>query len=100
MYELRQAMLDAATPEILKSLTKVLAKAALEGDVAAAKVFLSYAVGQPIQAIELSGPDGEALGVDWGKVQSAISAALAPFGPEAKLAVAVAIRGAVDAPPD
>jgi hypothetical protein len=37
---------------------------ALAGDITAARLYLEYCVGRPVQALELSGPDGEKLGGD------------------------------------
>jgi hypothetical protein len=97
MAELRRVFLDASSPEILTAMSKKLAMLALEGDVQALKLYLSYTLGQPTQAIELTGADGEPLGLDWARAESAILSALKPFGDDARFAVALAIRGVVHA---
>ena len=63
-----------------------------DGDVQAAKLWLEYIIGKPPQALELSGPDGEPLGLDWPRLQSVLLGALSRF-PEAKVQVALALRG-------
>jgi hypothetical protein len=95
MYELRQALLDAADPAAVARVGRKLAELAEAGDVQAAKVFLEYACGRPAQAVELSGPDGEPLGVDWSRLQGVLLEALGRF-PEAKEVVAVALKGLAD----
>lgn len=92
MAELRQAALDATTPEMVRAIMRKLAVAAMkDGDVAAARLVLEYAMGKPTQAIELSGPDGEPFALGWAAVRSAILDALRPFG-EARVAVALRLR--------
>src|SRR5436305_4159627 len=44
---LRQALLDAVSPEDLAAIAQALAEKAKRGDVAAAKVLLGYLVGKP-----------------------------------------------------
>jgi hypothetical protein len=95
MNELRTALLDAAGPDDVRRVGLKLAELAGGGDVQAAKVFLDYVVGKPPQALELSGRDGEPLGVDWGRLQAALMGALAAY-PDAKVSVALALRGLAD----
>ena len=83
MKELRLALIDCVTPEKVREVEASLYETATGGDVAAAKVWLDHIVGKPVQAVELSGPDGQALGVE--VVMTAVLSALAPF-PEARLA--------------
>ena len=101
--ELRQATLDAVTVEQVKAVITKLAELAGNGDVPAARVFLDHVIGKPTQALELSGPDGEALGQDMGKVLTTIQTALANL-PEAKFALAAELqkmsRAADDIEPD
>jgi hypothetical protein len=61
MQELRRALLGSTTPEDVQEVGKALLEMAIGGDVAAAKVLLDHVVGKPVQAVELSGPDGVAL---------------------------------------
>ncbi len=96
MYELRRALLDSADPDRVKAVGLKMLELAESGDVMAARLILEYLLGKPPQALELSGPDGEPLGMDLAKLQEAILGALARF-PEARIAVAVALKGAADA---
>ena len=61
MKELRRALLECATEEKVKAVEESLHELAVGGDVAAAKVWLDHVVGKPVQALEVSGPDGQAL---------------------------------------
>jgi hypothetical protein len=61
--EFRRAIVDAATPEKIVAVVAKLEEKALAGDVAAAKLYLSYAVGKPGPA-----PDPDRLGVDEGRL--------------------------------
>ena len=83
-------MIEAATPEKVRAVEESLHELAVGGDVAAAKVWLDHVVGKPLQAVEVSGPDGQGLGVE--VLMTAVLAALAPF-PEARLAVAARLKG-------
>jgi hypothetical protein len=95
MHELRRALLDAVDPETVQDVTQKLAELARGGDVPAAKLLLEYVVGKPVQSVELSGPDGEPLGIDFGSIQTSLLNALAPF-PEARIQVAMMLRGLAD----
>src|SRR6478736_3466137 len=64
MHELRAALLDAATPEQTAAIIRKMGEQAAAGDVPSARVYLDYVCGKPVQALELSGPDGEPLGGD------------------------------------
>lgn len=77
MAELRSSMVAAATPEIVNGIMRRLALLAInENDVAAARVYLSYAVGAPPQAIELSNADGSPLGLNIAAIHAVILRAL------------------------
>jgi hypothetical protein len=95
MATLRQALLDSATPDDVQRVGRMLLGLAEAGDVAAAKVWLEYTVGRPPQALELSGPEGEPLSFDLSRLQSVLLGALASY-PEAKVAVAAALKGLAD----
>jgi hypothetical protein len=95
MYELRAALLEAADGETVARVGRKLAELAEGGDVQAAKVWLEYVVGRPPQALELSGPFGSPLGGDWSQFQRILLGALGNF-PEARVALAVALRGLAD----
>jgi hypothetical protein len=89
MKELRRALLDSATPEDVKQVGQTLWELATRGDVQAARVWLEFVIGKPPQALEVSGPDGQALGME--VVMTAVLVALAPY-PEARLAVAAGLK--------
>jgi hypothetical protein len=96
MAELRGAVLEAATPEILFALTRTLAKLALEGDVAAARLLLEYSCGKSVQPVEIAGHDGGPLERS-AELSTALGAALSPFSEEVRFAVLGVIRKAVHA---
>lgn len=52
MAEMRQAMLDAVSPEDLKDIVRQVVVKARLGDLTAAKLVLSYVVGKPAAAVE------------------------------------------------
>ncbi len=97
MGELRRAALEAETPERVAAVIGKLRELATEGDVPAARVYLETVIGRAPQAVEVSGPDGESLGLGLVQVEAAILDALAPFGQRARFAVALALRGLVNA---
>ncbi len=89
MAELRLALLDSTTPEQVKELIAALHRMAIGGDVSAAKVWLEFTIGKPVQAVEVSGPDGGTI--DFNALGDALVAA---FGGdmEARIKVADAFR--------
>ena len=87
--ELRAALIEAATPEKVKAIEEALHELAVGGDVAAAKVWLDHVVGKPVQALEVSGPDGQAL--DLPAIVATIMVALGDE-PAARVKVAAAFR--------
>jgi hypothetical protein len=89
MKELRRALLDSTSPEDVKAVGQTLWELATGGDVQAARVWLEFVIGKPPQALEVSGPDGQALGIE--VVMTAVLVALAPY-PEARLAVAARLK--------
>jgi hypothetical protein len=96
MYELRKALLDAATPEQVKVVADKMYDLATTGDVAAAKLWLEFVIGKPVQGIEVAGVGGSPLGMDWDRLQAVLLGALARF-PEARIEVVAALRGLTDA---
>jgi hypothetical protein len=95
MAVLRKALLDSASPEDVQAVGSKLAELAKAGDVQAARVYLEHVIGKAPQSVEVTGPDGASLGLDWSQVEAAVLAALAPFGDQARFAVALALRGVV-----
>jgi hypothetical protein len=55
--EMRQILIDALTDDALRKLADAMVARAQEGNVAAAKLLLSYALGKPPAATESDGPD-------------------------------------------
>jgi hypothetical protein len=102
MHDLRQALLEAVSPDDVRSVAGKLLELARAGDVPAAKIWLDYVIGRPAQAVELSGPGGAALDLDLGRLTGEVLAALAGY-PEARIVVAARLRslagsGVVDEP--
>jgi hypothetical protein len=92
MHALRKALLSSVDDGAMKEVGEKLTSLARGGDLDAIKILLAYTIGKPPAAIALTGPDGEALGMDWSAVQGTIMNALASF-PEARLAVAIKLKG-------
>jgi hypothetical protein len=95
MHALRRVLLDSVDDGSMREVAEKLTSLARGGDLDAIKILLSYTIGRPPQSIALTGPDGEALGMDWSAVQGTIMGALASF-PEARLAVALKLKGMAD----
>lgn len=89
MKELRRALLECGTPERVAAVEKTLYQAAVGGDVAAIRVWLEHMVGKPVQAVEVSGPDGSAIGL--ADVVSAVMEALGD-DMDARVRIAAAFR--------
>ena len=64
MAELRRLALETETPEQVSRVFVKLRELALEGDVAAARTYLTFTIGRPPQAVELSGAGGRAAGAE------------------------------------
>ena len=58
----RKALLDAVTAEDIAAVARKLRDQALDGDVAAAKVLLTYVIGRPAEAVDPDRLDSEELG--------------------------------------
>jgi hypothetical protein len=56
-HELRQCLLEAVSPEDVLAVGRKLVELAKDGDVTAAKLWLEYVLGRPVQGVELSGLD-------------------------------------------
>lgn len=80
MHEHRMQFLEAINEGTIPALARKLQVDALKGDEFAVKVLLDYCLGKPAQAVQLSGPDGEPLGVNFAAVTTIVLNALA--GPE------------------
>lgn len=90
-HALRAALLASIRPEDIREVIEMLLAKAKRGDVVAARELLDRTLGKPAQAVAVTGPDGEPLGVTLQAVQVAVLAALEPH-PEAKFAVAARLR--------
>ena len=77
MHEGRMQFLDAIHAGTLAALARKLQVSALEGDLEATKLLLGYALGRPQQAVELTGADGEPLGINFAAVTTIVLNALA-----------------------
>jgi hypothetical protein len=97
MKSLRRTLIGCVTPEKVAEVEATLYRLAVGGDVAAIKTWLDHVIGRPVQAVELSGLDGQALGME--VVITAVLAALAPY-PEARLAVAARLKEVGGVPGD
>jgi hypothetical protein len=97
MQEFRRQFLEAVDPGTIPKLVGQLSAAALEGDFDATKLLLEYTVGKPSQALELSGPEGEPLGLNVGAITTIILGALAgPEHAEARVALATRFKELAD----
>ncbi len=63
MNELRRQLVEAVDGKTVVAIMNKMANDALEGDKAAAKIYLEFAVGKPHQYVEVSGLDGQSLTV-------------------------------------
>jgi hypothetical protein len=79
-HEHRMQFLDAVHPETIPALARKLQHDALKGDEFAVRVLLDYCLAKPAQAVELSGPDGTELGINFGAITTVVLGALS--GPE------------------
>src|SRR4051812_39777313 len=89
MQEFRRMFLEAVEPGTIPKLVEQLTAAAEGGDFDAIKLLLEYTVGKPSQAVELSGPEGEPLGMNVGQMTLIVMNALAgPQYAEARVRIA------------
>lgn len=91
MGQLRKAFIKAVTPEDVLEVGKKLMEKAKSGDIPAARLFLDHVLGRAPQHIELTGPEGQALGLSLADIQIAIFQSIADL-PEARARVASALR--------
>ncbi len=77
MHEHRMQFLDAIDAGTIPALARRIQAGALSGDEFSVKVLLDYCLGKPAQAVQLSGPDGEPLGVNFAAVTTIVLNALA-----------------------
>jgi hypothetical protein len=91
IHQLRQKLLDCTTEQDIEQIIATLRKQSAEGDVASIKLWLEYALGRPSQSIELSGLDGEPLGLTITQLKAVILEAVGD-APEAQVRLARALR--------
>jgi hypothetical protein len=91
MHALRGRLLKAVSPQDIQAIGEKLRDMALAGDVAAGRLLLDHCLGKAPQAIELTGPVGEALGLSLADLQLQVFQALRDQ-PDARTRVAVALR--------
>jgi hypothetical protein len=60
MHEFRQAILQAGEAETLQGIFRKLGEMALAGDTTAAKLYIEYLAGRPVQPIQVSVPEVDA----------------------------------------
>ena len=87
----RKVLLDALTDDDIKKALAKTIELVEEGNATAIRMILEYGCGSPAQMLELSGPDGEPLGVTANQFADAIVEALGGH-PDARRAAALAIR--------
>ena len=75
VHALKATLLDAVTADDLRSIVGSMVGLAKGGDVAAAKLVLEHTIGKPAATVSVTSPDGESLGLDWGRVEQAVLAA-------------------------
>jgi hypothetical protein len=88
MAALRRALVESTSAENIQKLGKVLLDMSLNGDVAAARVWLDHIVGRPTQAVELTAPGG---GINFEQFASLVLHVLEDFD-EAREAVSAAFN--------
>jgi hypothetical protein len=91
MQALRKALLDATTPAQVQTVGARLYEQAAAGDVPSARVWLDHVIGKPVQAVEVSGADGEPLGISLHELQAVVLTAVGD-DPAARIRVAHALR--------
>jgi hypothetical protein len=90
MHELRRSILEAEGEENVRSVWVKLRELAAGGDVQAIRLYLEYAFGKPVQALEIGGPDGQAG--DLAALTRIVLAALSAH-PEARFKLAATLEG-------
>jgi len=91
MSQLRTMAVKAQSSEDVIAIFTALLKKGKDGDVPACKVYLDFVIGRPIQKLELTGADGEPLGLQLGNLAAAIFQDLLEY-PQARTIVAMTIQ--------
>jgi hypothetical protein len=93
MYEIKKWFVGSATVEELTKARAKLVEMMLDGDPAATRLYWESIMGKPTQSVQLSGPEGQPLGMDVAAFTSVVLAALAKH-PEAKAEIITALESA------
>jgi hypothetical protein len=89
--EYKRALISCGSEEDIQKLYATLTKAALDGDIPAAKLLLDHLVGRPVQSVELSGPDNEPARVELSTLVAVIMSAVGD-DMQARVKIASALR--------
>jgi hypothetical protein len=92
----RMQFLDAIAEGTIPALARQLQIKALGGDLDCAKILLDYCLGKPVAAMEISGPGGESLGINFHAVTAVVLDALAD-DPSKRIEVAAKLMELDDA---
>ncbi len=93
MSQLRTVAVKAQTPEDVLAIFTALLNAGKGGDVAASKTYLDFVIGRPIQKLELTGADGEPIGLQTGHLTLLIMQDLLGY-PELQTKISLTIQRA------
>jgi hypothetical protein len=92
LYQLRTALHERVAAGDFAEMIDKLLEMAKAGSIPAAKLLLEHLIGKPVQAVHLSGPDGEKLdGLSLADIQLAVVEALHDE-PAARVKVAAKLR--------
>jgi hypothetical protein len=91
LYEMRSLLYSRVTAEEFNAILDRMIALAQDGNVPAAKLLIEHLCGKPLQAVQVSGADGEKLGLSVADVQLAVIEALAD-DQSAKAKVAVKMK--------
>jgi hypothetical protein len=91
LYDMRVRLYARVSDDDFNDIVDNLVSLAKQGDVAAAKLLIEHLCGKPVQAVTVSGPDGERLGITLADIQVIIVEALAD-NPDARQKVVDKLR--------
>jgi hypothetical protein len=93
MYEIKKWFVGSATLEELQKARAKLVEMMLDGDPAATRLYWESMMGKAAQSVQLSGPEGQPLGMDVASFTNVVLVALAKH-PEAKAEIITALESA------
>jgi hypothetical protein len=91
VHQLRTVLAECVSDRDFRTVVKKLLAQAKKGNIDAIKELLNRLLGKPPASLELSGPEGEPLGMSLADVQLAVWEALADM-PDARVKVAAKLR--------